>query len=127
MKIVVDTSVIIDYLRSKTPDETLFYDLSQKHDLVISLVTVAEIYSGKSANTAKGQKIIKSIIEGMEIRIPDFELAKLAGELRMKYQLSISDAFIGVLALKLDIPLATLDTSDFNKIKNLKLSPQVSS
>ena len=121
MRIVADTSVLIDFLRAKEADKSLFYQLNQENYLIISLITVAELYSGKSAQTKSGKTRLNSVFEGLEIKIPDMEDAIRAGEIRYRYQLGIMDAFIASLALKLNIPLITLDQKAFSRIKNLKL------
>ena len=121
MRIVADTSVLIDFLRAKEADKSLFYQLNQENYLIISLITVAELYSGKSAQTKAGKTRLNSVFEGLEIKIPDMEDAIRAGEIRYRYQLGIMDAFIASLALKLNIPLITLDQKAFSRIKNLKL------
>lgn len=120
MRIVADTSVLIDFLRAKEADKSLFYQLNQENYLIISLITVAELYSGKSAQTKSGKTRLNSVFEGLEIKIPDMEDAIRAGEIRYRYQLGIMDAFIASLALKLNIPLITLDQKAFSRIKNLK-------
>ena len=120
MRIVADTSVLIDFLRAKEADKSLFYQLNQENYLIISLITVAELYSGKSAQTKSGKTRLNSVFEGLEIKIPDMEDALRAGEIRYRYQLGIMDAFIASLALKLNIPLITLDQKAFSRIKNLK-------
>src|SRR3989338_97813 len=120
MRIVADTSVLIDFLRAKEADKSLFYQLNQENYLIISLITVAESYSGKSAQTKSGKTRLNTVFEGREIKIPDMEDAIRAGEIRYGYQLGIMDAFIASLALKLNIPLITLDQKAFSRIKNLK-------
>lgn len=93
----------------------------ESYDLIVSLITVTELYSGKSVQTAKGRKVLEDILAGVEIRIPDLELAIKAGELRAKYQLSLADSYIACLAMDLGLPLSTFDLSDFGKIKELKI------
>ena len=46
-KIVVDTSIIIDFLRSNNKQNSLLYKLAEE-DLYISIVTHTELYAGKS-------------------------------------------------------------------------------
>lgn len=121
MEAVIDTSVLIDYLR-KADEGCLFLRIENSVKMHISLITVAELYSGRSAQKSdKIKKMIEEMLEGMEIVIPTVDLAKKSGYLREKYQLSLPDALIAALALDLNIPLATLDIRDFKQIKGLKL------
>lgn len=121
MNIVADTSILIDFLRAKIPEKSMFFHIISENHCIISLITVAELFSGKSAQTQPGKDKLNSFFGGLEIRIPDMEDGMTAGEIRHKYQLSIADAFIASLALKLDLQLVTLDRKAFNRIKNLKL------
>lgn len=121
MKLVIDTSVIIDYLRTKSLDSS-YVKLKTGNELLISLISVAELFSGKSARKpGYRREMLDKILEGMEINIPTVDLAKKAGLLRSEYDLSLGDAFIAALAIKLNLPLATLDTRDFGRIKGLKI------
>ena len=109
MKVVVDTSVIVDYLRTKDL-KSLFVKIKNTGDIVISLITVAELYCGKSVQEAGPEReTLEGIAGGAEIMIPDLKIAKSAGYLRAKYQSSLADAFIASLAIEMDLPLATLD------------------
>lgn len=121
MKIVLDASVVIDYLRTKRQDN-LFFRLRPTHDFVVSLVTVAELYSGKSVHENESmQTRLEDIITGSEIVMPTIETAKAAGKLRARYQLSLGDAFVAALALEMKLALLTLDTKDFKQVKDITL------
>lgn len=123
MKIIIDTSILIDYLRTKDLNSE-YAKLKTKNELIISLITIAELYSGKSAKKEKQKEIIEKILESLEIIIPDIHLAKEAGKLRAEYQLSLGDAFIAALALNINVPLATLNVRDFRQIDGLKVLPE---
>ena len=121
MVIVVDTSVLIDFLRQPQKQGCLFLQLAKKYDLAVSFITIAELYSGKSSQNQEGIKILETLLSGVAVHFPDGELLKEAGTLRCAYNLSLADAFIAALALRLKIPLSTLNTKDFLKIKDLTL------
>ena len=121
MVVAVDTSVFIDFLRRPQKQSCLFLQLAKKYDIAVSFITIAELYSGKSSQTAEGRKILETILSGVAVHFPDKELLKEAGNLRCAYNLSLADAFIAALALRLGISLSTLNTKDFVKIKELKL------
>lgn len=122
MKVVLDADVIIDYLRRKGAQNTLYFRIAQKYEKsVMSLVTVAEVYSGKSAQVGEKQReMLEETILGTELVAPILNDAKVVGKLRSEYELSLGDAFVAALALKLKLPLATLDRKGFEKIKGLK-------
>lgn len=120
-KILIDTSLLIDHLRVKNKIKSRYALLLEEYDPVASFIVVSELYSGKSSQIEIHRKEIKNILIGIAIELPDVELAKFAGDLRSKYDLSLGDAFIAALALQLNLPLATLDVRDFGRIKGLKL------
>lgn len=122
MKVVVDTSIAIDYLRRRDSKESLYTALSSKERLVMSLITVAELYSGKSAQAeGKQRELIEEMLEGIEVVIPSLDTARRVGELRSRYELSLADAFVATLAIEMDLLLATLDKKAFEKITEVKL------
>lgn len=115
MKAIIDASVVIHWLR--TGD-----DLLEPIDGVISTVTIGELFGGASAQTGGRQrdKIMLALRGWKQIK-PTTECAILTGELKYKYKLSLGDAFVAALALAENLPLATLDSGDFKKIKGLKI------
>lgn len=116
MKVVIDASVIIHWLR--TGDDLLL----SENDISISTVTIGELFSGASAQTggSQRQKIVQ-LLKGWKQLKPATADAILAGELRYKYQLSLGDAFVAALAVTQNLPLLTLDSRAFRRIKGLKL------
>lgn len=120
MKTVLDASVVIDYLRKK--QDAVGAGLLV--DGTLSLMTAAELYSGKSAQASGEQlRMLEEILSCCEVVIPDLEAAKEVGKLRSLYQLSLGDAFVTQLALATGLPLATLDKKAFSRIPGLKFYP----
>lgn len=122
MKVVIDSSVIIDFLRKASREKSFARKVIEDEDIVMSLVSVAELYSGKSVQQEGPAKdLLEKILETAEVVYPGFDDAIKVGSLRAKYQLSLGDAFVAALALDLNVPLATLDVSDFKRINGLKV------
>ena len=114
MRSIIDASIVIHWLR--TGD-----DLLEDVDGVISTVTIGELFVGDSAQKGgKQRESILEVLKGWEQISPKLETAILAGELRCKYKLTLGDAFVAALALEENLPLATLDSGVFKKIKGLK-------
>ena len=121
MKVVVDTTVFVDFLRTKNL-QSLFVRIKNTHQIVVSLITIAELYSGKSVQRDGPEMAeMEKIIQGVEVVIPDINVAKEVGKLRAQYDLSLADAFIAALAIESGLPLATLNKRDFAKVKELEL------
>lgn len=121
MRLILDSSLVIDHLRIKKLS-SVFFKTWKEHDLAISLITVAELYSGKSVQTLGApREELEDILAGIQIVTPTIETVKLAGGLRARYQLSLGDALVAALAIEEKLPILTLDTKAFGKIKEIKL------
>src|SRR3989338_6196586 len=116
--ILVDTSIIIDYLRQKDKSETIQFKLEKgSSKLFISIVTHAESYSGKDIwerNEAK--EILKKLLSGFQILPLDEGLSEKAGAIRARHDITIADAIISATAIHHKLDLATLNKKDFEKI-----------
>lgn len=123
-KILVDTSVIIDFLRRQDKTNSVFWQVfsQAKCQPVIGLTTVVELWAGKSMSEKKTRSFIEELLDKCEILFPDLRLAKKTGALlrRSNYQLSFQDAHIAVFSLEEHLPLLTLNRKDFARIKGIK-------
>lgn len=123
-KILIDTSIIIDYLRQKDKNQTLLYYFGhQKYQLYTSIVTHTESYAGKSIWERKqAMEALEKIFSNIQILSLEEKISKRAGQLAAKYNnLEIVDAIIAATALSSKLTLATSNIKDFQKIKGLKL------
>jgi len=121
-KVLVDTSVIVEFLRVKE-EETLYEKvLGEKIQPVVSFITPAELWAGESVWESKEKaKFLEIVLSGVEVVFPGVSTLKLAGKLRAKYKISLLDAFVAAAAIEEKLSLATLNTKDFGKIKGVKL------
>lgn len=124
-KYLIDSDILIDYLRGSSNTRDFLFGLNQKATLMISAVNVVEIYSGKNIQNTNKKKIIDCFLNEFKIIPLEKNLAKEAGEIRMKYQTPFADAIIAASAIKSQAILATRNIKHFSKIKNLKIiSPE---
>ncbi len=123
MKIIVDTSVWIEYLKNRP---TLAENLDQQL-LAGSIFTVgpviAELLQG--ARTEKDYRILKNSIDGLPFIETTFEDWTLAGEISHKlrrkgFTLPITDCVIAAVAIHQNASVMTYDRH-FANIPNLKL------
>lgn len=124
-KLLLDTSVIIDFLRRKDKSESLFYKLS-KEELHISIISHTELFAGKSIwEKQEAYEILLEVFKGVTI-IPLIEdISEKAGYIRAYNQSnSLIDSIIAATALHHKLDLATLNMKDFEKIKSLSLLSQ---
>ena len=122
-KILLDTSIIIDFLRQRDKASTVLFDLSKKDlDLYISLITHTELYAGKSVwETKKAQRELEVIMKGLRVLPLSKEVSKESGRLRAKYDIDLIDAIIAATAIAEEIPMATLNLKHFRKVSGLIL------
>jgi predicted nucleic acid-binding protein len=125
MRILLDTSVIIDALRRRRGRRELLRGLLEEgHELACCAINVAEVYSGMQPHEAEATTEFVNGLEYVEI---SREAARYAGELRMEFQgmgttLSLPDALIGAVALRRDLTLATDNVRHFSML-HLKVLP----
>lgn len=119
-KILVDTDVIVDFLRGyRQRIKGIFRDIEDKKiKAYITWINVVEIYSGMDFE--KKEAIIKKLFSLFEILSQDWKSAKLAGKLRRNYGLGLADAIIASLAITHDLKCFTFNKKDFKKIREIK-------
>ncbi len=120
-KLVVDTSVIIDFLRSNNKENSLLYKLAEE-DLYISIVTHTELYAGKSVwENSEVRESLEKVLAGMSPVTLDKRTSEKAGYIKSYSNISIMDALIASTTIINSMELITLNTKDFEKVKGLKL------
>jgi tRNA(fMet)-specific endonuclease VapC len=121
-KFLLDTSVIIDFLRRKDKEETLFYKLSGE-DISISVITHTELFAGKSVwEKEEIHKMLNDLFEGVTIIPLSEEISEKAGFIRALGQSNtLIDSIIGATAVVSESTLVTLNKKDFEKIEEIVL------
>ena len=122
-KYLVDTSVIIDFLRQKEKQKTLFYKLAQD-DLFVSIITHTELYAGKSVWKNPLAKLeLKELFSGLTILNLEPGISENAVRIKAcHHNSSLLDCIIAATAIYHDLELVTLNKKDFEKIEGVKLS-----
>jgi len=124
-KILVDTDILIEFFRIKERSRCLYSKIFRINTNipVISSVTVAELFAGRSIEDKKEESILKEFLSKVEILYSNFEIMKLTGEIMRvsDYKITFQDAEIAACTLCHNSPLLTKNTKDFKKIKGLKL------
>lgn len=121
MNILIDSSLFIEHLRTFIPGKStrLTYFVNQNYNIYFSIISVGEIYSGKSAPS--DEKEINSIFDMSSIIDINYELMKSAAVIRRTTHISLIDAVIAATALELHLPIATLNVKDFKKVKGVRI------
>ena len=123
--VVLDSNIVIDHLR-QYPKKSKLREIEEKTlagSLAISIITVQELYEGKSTLDEAREEILVEVISNLKILPYTFETAKLAGVIArdLDYPIDFADAAIAATAILNKAPLLTLNKKDFKGIKGLKL------
>lgn len=125
--VIIDTNIIIDHLRLQSRDaESKLMVLAKtrpKEVLAISMLTVQELYEGRSTSDAQKEQYLLATISPLRILPYNYDVAKLAGEIARDIERSIelADAAIAATAILNGCELATLNVKDFSDIDKLRL------
>ena len=109
-RILIDTSIVIDYLRSNSRQQTNFTKLFIDNELYLSSISVFELFNGATSEAKKQD--VEQVCQ--QISVLDFNLdtAKIASEiyldLRAKNKLiEFRDILIAASALQHTLPIAS--------------------
>lgn len=122
IKILVDTDILIDYLRTGkgTLPDLLKLQAHKQVGLHMSAITILEIFAGRSSK--KLTSMLHQLISGFKVMHLTSELARFTGELKRDNNLptAFSDLIIGATALSIKAKLATRNRHHFQAIPKLK-------
>jgi predicted nucleic acid-binding protein len=122
-KVLIDTDVVIDYLRGYNSRIKKVFDKIKRNELkmYISCISIAELYSGDDAQNTDKEKKLTVLLSNFEIINFDSSLAIISGHLKNKYRLGLPDSIIAATAMKGNFKLITFNTKHFQSIPELKL------
>ena len=113
MKLLLDTDIVIDYLRGVP--EAVAYLEARSETLVLSAITVAELYAG--VREGKERTALHAFLGAFTVVSVDQEIAERGGLLRREYGKShgvgLADAIIAACAEHSSADLATLNGKHF--------------
>lgn len=125
-KIVVDSDVIIDYLKKRQPGAGLLKNAYLKYRLHVTSVTVYELMYGVQKSGKTG--LINRLLRHVTVIPFDEAAAKKAAALHYALaakgqDIGVKDAFIAAMCEVHKLPLLTRNVRHFNRIPGLKLLP----
>ncbi len=123
IKFLVDTDVIIDYLKGIRPAKELF----RTRDIVIycSILSKKELLSKAGISNSERKKIT-NLLSNIKVLKIDKDISNKYDKLLNKYgeqQKLIADYLIAATAWSKNLPLLTRNLKHFEKIKEISLSP----
>ena len=116
MKVLVDTSVLIDVLRSRRQHSEFLAEIVRAgHSLATSTLNVAEIYTGMRPHE---EARTEALLEGLECFELTSTAARFAGRLKNAWArkgrtLSLADAIVASIAVERGCSLLTDNRKDF--------------
>ncbi len=121
--ILVDTSVIIDFIRKTNKTATFFYSICSNFTPAISVITQFELLVGMND---KNSDFTNQLLEELEIVTLDTSISKKAstiyGELKVNNKLiGLADLLIASSSIVKNYPLATLNVNHFSRIERVEL------
>lgn len=125
MKVVIDTSILIDSLRGGTKWQKFLKSLSQEVELYIPTIVIFELFSGHSTKNVKvRQKVEDMLIYLRRIDLTE-KIAIHAGELYrdISHTFQVPDYIIAASALEIGGKVVTLNRKHFQNIPGLSLYP----
>ena len=119
-KLLIDTDIIIDFLRGF--DKAVRYIKSHSEEIVLSVITVAELYACVKGNNE--HKELDDFIDLFPILQITTEVARIGGLYKSEYFKShgvgLADGLIAASAEIHDAVLKTLNIKHYPMIKGLK-------
>ena len=126
MKLIIDSSILIDNLRGGTVWDMILEDIEGKDaELIIPTIVIFELFSGKSTLQQDIKIKINSLLKIFhKIELTE-AIAIKAGELARDVGKHIDpeDYIIAASALELNATVVTLNKKHFEQITNLSLYP----
>lgn len=125
MKIVVDTSILIDALRGGTKWQEFLKSLTQEVELYIPTIVIFELFSGHSTENIEVRQKVEDIIAYLRRIELTEEIAKQAGQLYrdVNRELEVPDYIVAASALQINAAVLTLNQKHFAQIPNINLYP----
>ena len=123
MKLVLDTSIIIDYLRGGNLWETVLTKVNKETIFYVPTIVIYELFSGESTRNTKTVDKINIFLKYFERIELTEQIATDAGQLYRdgKRKVGVADYIIAASALSIRASVLTLNTKHFQQIPGLDI------
>lgn len=123
-KVIVDTDIIIDYLKKRQPGAELLKKAYLKYKIHVTSITIYELLYGvqKSGKTALIDRLLKYVTVIPLDEAAAREAAVLHYTLKSKgMDIGVKNSFIAGICEAHNLPLLTGNIRHFSRIPNLKI------
>lgn len=122
-KILIDTTILIDYFRKKKKEKTALIEISKNRDLIISVITEFEWLIGFKE---KDYDFGRGLLENITILNLDSKIIATAVEIYKKLKsinklIAVPDIFIAATAVLNNLQIATFNKNHFKRVPGLKI------
>lgn len=123
LKLVIDSSILIDHLRGGNRWEKILSELEEGTQFFIPTIVFYELFSGKSSRNVEVARIISNLVKNFQRVELNEEISKKAGEIYRDITtgLDVPDYIIAASALVVGAEVVTLNIKHFQQIPALLL------
>lgn len=123
MKLVVDTSILIDYLRGGTKWKELLLKVEEGTEFYLPTIVIFELFSGKSSADSRILNRITILLKYFQQIELSEDIAERAGKLYrdINKRFDVPDYIIAASALNIGGTVATLNRKHFVEFPGLEL------
>lgn len=118
---LIDSDVLIDYLRGVEEARGFLLELRKEHSFWISTINVMEVYSGEEIKNPGRHQVISEFLDSFKVIELNEKIAKRAGLIRVNTDSPFADAAIAATSLDYELVLVTFNEKHFKSIEGLEL------
>lgn len=120
-ELLFDTSILIDHLRGLSEAGKLIESVKEGKIVGhISTLTEAELFAGRDSEDVNKRVLLIELLDLFNKIDMNVTIARLAGDMKRKYGVSLADAIIAATSFMTRCKLVTQNTKDFKKIKEIE-------
>lgn len=121
---IIDTSIVIQYIRAKNKSVTTLYNITNQKNFFISTVSLYELYIG--ANSIDKIRDIQLVTGKLAVLsftyLASLKASEIYLQLKAKNQLiEFRDIFIAATCIVQNLPIVTLNKKHFERIEGLEV------
>lgn len=122
VELLFDTCVLIDHLRG-IAEATRMVKMVKEGSIIgyISTLTEAELFAGKDSDDSGKRTMLIDLLSIFEKLDINEGIARVAGDFKRKYGITLADAIIAATAFMLRCKVATQNTKDFRIVKEIEV------
>jgi len=130
-RIIVDTDVLVDYLRGRQPGESLYSKWRKKAKVLLTSIVAFELLLGAKLSSKREERLseVQSLLDQHEISSFDADAAHVASdigtELRKKGQtMEVRDLLNASICVAKHLPVLTKNKSHYERVPALRIATE---